>query len=147
VSGYAWLVDTSPVPVPTTAAEEQQEQILGKGIFFDGDYRVTPHGDYLTIEQEEALKQDVYHRLITNPGEYKFRPDYGCGVRAAVNGRMGQAEIDALTNRIRENLLQDPRVTGVSVTLSAIDEGVSIALAIVAKGKTVNASFDVAGGP
>jgi phage baseplate assembly protein W len=112
VSGYAWLVDTSPVPVPTTAAEEQQEQILGKGIFFDGDYRVTPHGDYLTIEQEEALKQDVYHRLITNPGEYKFRPDYGCGVRAAVNGRMGQAEIDALTNRIRENLLQDPRGDG-----------------------------------
>lgn len=143
---YSWTVDSTAVAVPTAPAAVEQAQLLGKDIYFDGDRRVTPHGDFLLVDGLNALRQWVYHCLMTNPGEYRLRPEYGCGARAFLAKRNVPGEVDEFKNRIRENLLRNPQIDEVAIAVAdlASGDGVQVAVAITARGQALRPfSFDL----
>lgn len=43
------------------------------------DLSVSPSGDLLSVTGTERRKQKILRRLITNPGELVFHPEYGAG--------------------------------------------------------------------
>jgi phage baseplate assembly protein W len=88
-------------------------------LFIYSSLQVTPKGDYATVEEEENLRRAIWRRLITAPGEYRLRPNYGAGVEDFVRKPMTQANLSQLEIRIREQLLQDRRVESVpTITLT-----------------------------
>lgn len=132
----SWTL-TLPSPGVVGSADERL-RMLGKDIFFDGDYSVTGAGDYATLDGLEALKQAIYNRLICRPGEFRLRPDYGVGIMSFVKKRRIQAELDDMKGKIIDQLSLDPRIDEVTnVTVERIDDGVKIGLIIRAAGETL----------
>jgi phage baseplate assembly protein W len=124
----------------TSAGDEQQARLLGSDIYFRGDYRVTPDGDWKTVRGLAALRQAVYHRLITRPGEYRARPDYGCGVLDWVKQPKTPANLASLATRIRTQLLRDSRIDDVRVTVTDLDgtlPGLDVTVAVAARGRSI----------
>lgn len=130
---------TVKLPTPgTVQASDERLRLLGKDIYFDGDYSVNGAGDYALLEGVDALRQAIYHRLITRPGEFRLRPTYGVGVSKFVKKRRIQAELDDLKGKIVDQLSLDPRVDEVvNVTVERIDDGVKIGLIVRAAGDTL----------
>jgi len=122
----------------TTSAQDQQTKLLGKDLYFDGDFAVTAAGDYATLEGLAAFRQSIYRRLITRPGEYRARPDYGCGVLSFVKKRLIQSELDDLKGRITDQLSLDPRLSEVTrVVIERIENGIRIGIAVRAAGESL----------
>lgn len=98
----------SPVPAPL-------EDVDKLDIYFDiaaahgPDYSVTPAGDWLPVSGELAYKQSIYRRLITNPGDWATKPEYGAGGAAFLKSKDTKANRDAFAGRIRTQALMDPR--------------------------------------
>lgn len=144
MSGYSW---TLPTPAPTAAnvAEEQKELLLGKDLYFDGDYAVNRAGDYVVVTGLTAMRQAIYTRLITRPGEYRTRPDYGVGVLSYVKKRLISTELELLEGRIIDQLSLDDRIEQVrevkverlTGTLGGGGEGVRIGIAVQVAGETL----------
>jgi phage baseplate assembly protein W len=136
---YSW---TLPSPTITSqdigiALDEKRLQ-LGKDIFFDGDFHVAAHGDYILLEGEEAVRQSIYRRLLTRPGEFRARPEYGVGVLSFVKKRRTPAAMSELRQRIVDQLSFDPRIASIAdVAVEDIDGGIKISIAIEIAGKTL----------
>lgn len=94
----------------------------GNDLWWDGDYRVDATGDWLVISGIPALKQSLTRRLLTNPGDWATKPDYGVGAPALVKRRATQSNIDYLVNRTRQQFLLDERVVKVT-TISTFYSG------------------------
>ena len=126
------------------AATKEQKELLGKDMYFDGDFSVSAAGDFQTIEGLEALKQALHHRLITRPGEYRLRPEYGVGVRDFVKKRRQQSSLNELRQRITDQISLDDRVEQVvEVVIEDITDGVRIGVVVRASGETLKFSqFD-----
>ena len=129
-------VVTGPIPDPLVEGEEED-------IYFDvsaatgPDYYVTPAGDWLPVTGDEALRQSLLRRFITNPGEWQTKPGYGAGGRAFVKAKATKANRDAFSQRLREQALKDKRVASVSEVKveSFADGGYKYSVAIVPKGR------------
>lgn len=94
---------------------------LGKDLFFDGNLCVASRGDYQTVEGEENFRRGILRRLMTTPGSYKLRPDYGAGLMDAVKGKLTKSRLDALEARVREQVAADRRTEKViSVTVTSL---------------------------
>jgi phage baseplate assembly protein W len=95
--------------------------LLGEDLFFDGELKLAAKGDYRTIAGEENYRRGILRRLITTPGTYRLRPDYGAGLGDAVKGKLTKGTLDALTARIREQVAADRRTEKViSVTVTPL---------------------------
>lgn len=131
--------DTSARPRPK--ASSVQDKTIGRDKFFNGDKRVTSAGDYQTIEGIANLRQAVFRRLITRRGEFRFRPTYGVGARDYVKRAMTTSNIDELKHRIRENMLQDPRIEGVETEAEKLAiggiPGLRLHISVKSKGRTL----------
>jgi hypothetical protein len=139
LSGYSWTLPggTSSVPA-TTPSEDQQLALLGKDIFFDGDFRMTPARDFLLIEGVEAMRQAIYRRLLTKPGEYAARPDYGVGVQLWVKRRRSASSKAELVARIKDQLSLDRRIDEViSVVLEDLPNGLQVAIKVRVAGEAI----------
>src|SRR5262245_52711265 len=77
------------------------------------DYFVTGPGDRLTVGGDEAYRQSLLRRFITNPGEWQTKPQYGAGGREFVKGKSTKATRDAFMQRLRAQSLMDPRTASV----------------------------------
>lgn len=108
---FSFVMPASAIPPPPKLSE--QNALYGRDVAFNGDFTATPSQDWKTIEGPEALRQSIYRRLLTLPGEYRPYPDYGAGVRAWVKRTNSKSSRDQLEARIRGQLLQDPRITKV----------------------------------
>jgi phage baseplate assembly protein W len=104
---------TTPPPI-----DEVAKDLFGYDIFFKRDFQITASGDYLRVGGRENLKAAIYRRLLTRPGEYRFRPTYGVGIQDYVKKKPTSSVLDALKQRITEQLLQDPRISEVLVELA-----------------------------
>lgn len=104
-----YTLPTSSTP-SSPSVDEVARDVFGKDLFFNGDLQTTAAGDYVLIEGKEALRQAIYRRLLTAPGEYRVRPDYGAGVGQFVKKRMTRAILDELRQRIIDQLSQDDRI-------------------------------------
>ena len=106
--------------------------IYGVDKFFDGAPRVTGKGDWQTVAAEENLRRGILRRMITTPGTYRTRPDYGVGMAPYVKKPITQAVIEELQNRTRAQVAQDRRVDKVlQVTVTKEAWGASPGLRVV----------------
>jgi len=115
--------------------------------FTGGDLNISPAGDLRPVSSMERGKQRILRRLMTNPGEYLFHPEYGAGLGAKVGDVVHVNEWKAL---IRGQLLLEEAVAQQpppEVTLSLISQGVSVIIrytdAIAGTPETL--IFDVSG--
>lgn len=132
MSSYVWHLPTSGgsgTGLASATTRRQAAKLFGRDIWFDvsaeiANYIVTPAGDWLTVEGAEALRQSLLRRIITNPGEWAARPNFGVGARQFVRARNTRATRDELAERVRAQFLSDPRVESVQeITVKQFADG------------------------
>lgn len=128
-------------PVTRTASPAELD-VYGRDKFFDGAPVVTSSGDWQAVDGEENLRRGILRRLLTAPGTYRSKPNYGVGVDTYVKKPYTRAVQDELTSRIKSQVAQDRRVDKVleaTVTQAFFGDspGVRISLVVQAKGKTL----------
>jgi|SRR5688572_2790124 len=102
--------------LPSSDAASQASKFYGEDIWFDvtrgagADYVVTAAGDWALVQGVEALRQSVIRRIITSPGEWATKPNYGVGARQYVKARDLPSTRSELAERTRAQLLIDPRI-------------------------------------
>lgn len=115
---------------------DARTQMLGRNIFFDGDFRVTAAGSWLVVDGVEAVRLALYHRFLTSPGEFAARPNYGAGLRDLVYQPKTPGLRSTIQARVRDQALRDPRVEAVaSAVVDFGDDGIQISLAVKLKGQ------------
>lgn len=75
--------------------------------YFGGDIGQSATGDLQTIDGTTKGQQRVLRRLLTNPGDYIFHPDYGAGLPRMV-GEL--ADIEKVRALIRGQMLLEDSV-------------------------------------
>jgi phage baseplate assembly protein W len=120
-----------PSPVPS---DEGTRDLFGYDILFkDGDLPLTRGGDYIRVGGLDNLRAAIYRRLITRPGEFRYRPSYGVGVGMYVKKVRSQAVLDSLRTKIIDQLSQDKRIDAVDVATSTETVGGVSVLRVVVK--------------
>lgn len=109
------------------------------------DLSLSPTGSLSPVEGMERGKQRILRRLITNPGDYLFHPNYGAGLGRYVGALMNIPEIIAL---IRGQILLEDCVAKkpapvISVTPSNETISVNISYTDSPHGEPVTLSFEV----
>jgi phage baseplate assembly protein W len=139
VSTYFWTVPTSPNQAPEISEiDRAQQQFFGTDIRFRNDYFLDRTGDYMLDVGIEALRQAIYRRLITRPGEYKHVPDYGVGVQSYLKGRATRDNIERLKTAIKTQLLRDQRVEAIEdIAVESDEYTTKIGLKIRASGRAL----------
>lgn len=101
-----------------------ESALFGEDLFFFDDLQITNAGDYATVEGVASVRQAIYNRLLTTPGEYAPYPDYGIGVRSWVKKRLTRADIDSLRTLILDQLVKEDRIERVlEVKVERDDQG------------------------
>ncbi len=117
--------------------------------YFGTDLAPSNTGDLLTVTAIARGQQRVLRRLLTNPGDYIFQPDYGAGLAQWIGAN---ADLAAMRVLIRGQMLLEPSVAAqpepvVSVLPIANQAGGGFAVAIsytdAPSGEPVILSFDV----
>ena len=75
-----------------------------------GDLSSSPTGDLATVSGPEMGTERVLRRLLTNPGDYIWHPEYGAGLARFVGQPIDVAGIQAL---IRAQMRLEPAVAEV----------------------------------
>ncbi|MDR3473325.1 MAG: hypothetical protein P4M09_16825 [Devosia sp.] len=109
------------------------------------DLDVGSTGDLATVEGTSRGQQRVLRRLLTNPGDYIWHPEYGAGLPGYIGKNL---DMDALTAVIRSQILLESAVSKSpepSIVVSPISDGVFVRVIYVDgdTGQQVNLSFDV----
>lgn len=89
---------------------------LGKDLLWVSGLVLGGGGDWVTIDGVRALRQSFLHRLVTSPGEWPVRPDYGVGAMDFVYEALTDSREAELRARISQQATQDPRVDRAVVT-------------------------------
>jgi phage baseplate assembly protein W len=82
----------------------------GDDLYFDEDFQHDAIGDLLTITVPESVRQSIYDRLRTRPGEFRPRPEYGVGLYDFVKQPRSAQNLDQIRQRIIDNLRQEKRL-------------------------------------
>jgi len=72
-----------------------------------GDLAASPTGDLATVDGGALGTERVLRRLLTNPGEYLWQPEYGAGLARFVGEPTDAAAIAAV---IRLQMRREPAV-------------------------------------
>jgi phage baseplate assembly protein W len=141
VSGHTFHLPARPAVGAIGGARD--EELFGLDVLFDGDYHVGANGDSVLLDGEAALRQALRHRLITTPGDFATRPEYGCGVLAFVKEEMSPAALQQLALTIKKQIPEEPRVDAVlGVDLESPSSGrLTITILVRAKGKAIRMTF------
>lgn len=84
--------------------------LFGEDLLFDDDLQLTASGDYAYVSGTAAVRQAILVRLLTAPGEYAVRPDFGVGIRSWVKKRLTVSEIDTLRQLVIDQLTKETRI-------------------------------------
>lgn len=91
-----------------------------------GDVGTSATGDLGTANADTRTQQRIVRRLVTNPGEYIFHPDYGAGLPQKIGQTLDIQALRGLIRsqvRLEEGVAQTPEP---QVDVSAITNGVSV---------------------
>ncbi len=114
-----WTLPDPPngaVGTPSSDTQAQAALFYGEDIYFDvslgvtANYVVTAAGDYQTATGMVALMQSLLRRTITNPNEWRTKPNYGVGAKQYLKGRDTPSTRAELEARIRAQYVLDARV-------------------------------------
>ena len=113
--------------------------------YVGGDLSLSPTGDLSTVSDMERGKQRILRRLITNPGDYLFHPEYGAGLGQYVGALMNVPEITGL---IRGQILLEDCVAKTPqpvITVSGQNDTLSATISYTdsPSGEPVTLSFEV----
>ena len=75
--------------------------------FWSNDVAPSPTGDLGSVSGISLGQQRILRRLLTNPGDYLFQPDYGAGLPQFVGLPM---DIGRIVGAIRSQLLLESTV-------------------------------------
>ena len=96
--------------------DDYSKDFLGKGMKFPPQINQAT-GRFVTVTEEQSVRESLYLILMTQKTERPLRPDFGSEIMSYtfldVNGPMINMIIRTITDQI-EN--QEPRVTNVEVT-------------------------------
>lgn len=143
MGSFTIVVDNAPLAqIPDEAALD----LFGEDLLFTDDLQITASGDYALVSGMACLKQALYNRLITAPGEYAVNPEYGVGLRTWVKKRLTQADQDDLRQLIITQLAKEDRIEKVEdVTVERVDQdnstGIKILVRVRAIGREQTFSF------
>lgn len=99
------------------------EETFLQDIAFTNDMQVSPSGDLQAVTGFANIKQQLLHRLITQPGALVHRPNYGVGVKDFQNALNSISNQRALALRIEEQFKEDIRVNDVlNVSVDSRDD-------------------------
>jgi hypothetical protein len=96
-----------------------------------GTLQITAAGDYATIGGKELLRKLIVRRLITSPGEFFHLPEYGVGLR--VKEPLPAADLTKLRAEIERQILLEPDVVSVRVSLRFTPAQGTLEVAVFAK--------------
>lgn len=89
---------------------------------WSGDLSLSPTGD-LAIANEPSLGTErVLRRLMTNPGDYIWNPDYGAGLAHFVGRPVETAGVEAL---IRAQMALEPAVAQIPEPVITVSSDVT----------------------
>lgn len=112
MSSFSWFTPP-PVSAPPSnggVLETGDFQVNGRDILFTDDFQITAAGDYALVDGDRNLRQAIFNRLQTRMSDFAPRQEYGVGVQIYVKKTASKSNLDALRQRIREQLLLDSRV-------------------------------------
>ena len=92
---------------------------------FSSDVQPSAAGDLLTTDDPT---QRILRRLLTNPGDYLWHPEYGAGLPARIGDVL---DVEELTGLIREQMFLEPSVSHSpepEIDLALIPNGVRAAI-------------------
>lgn len=109
------------------------------------DVRLSPTGDLGRSNRHPRSQERVIRRLMTNPGEYIFHPNYGGGLRQMVGQNIDIAKIRARIEGqmlLETSVVRDPPPQAVVVEIPG---GVSVKVQYLSlpDKQPVSLSFDV----
>jgi len=96
--------------------------------FSAGDLERSSTGDLRAVCGSDRTKQRILRRLLTNPGDYIFHPEYGAGLGSKVGEAVSPGEWRALISGqilLEEAVSNDPPPV---VDLGLIEGGVSVSI-------------------
>lgn len=134
---------------PASEREAQDARFYGADIWLNvaapdvqlgqAHYVTNAAGDWTIVRGREALRQSLLRRLITNPGDWQTKPDYGVGARQYVKAKNTSSVRAELESRIRSQFAKDVRVFSVDlVTTTPLDDGtpgVKISVLVTPRGR------------
>jgi phage baseplate assembly protein W len=71
------------------------------------DLSASNNGDVATVVGALRGQQRILRRLMTNPGDYIFQPDYGAGVPQYVGQNQSKATLDLISGTITGQILME----------------------------------------
>lgn len=117
---------------------------LGTDILLIDDYRLSAIGDLQLIDKIQNIRESIYRRIITNPGELPHRPNYGVGIYRYMNKPSTAANRQELANAIKRNIIQDNRIKEIkNISCDWIDNTAQIYLNINVYGNYVEFEYGV----
>ncbi|MEJ7685616.1 MAG: phage tail protein [Variovorax sp.] len=113
--------------------------------FIGGDLSDSATGDVLQVEGLEQTSQRILRRLLTNPGDYIWHPNYGAGVGKKIGTLL---DVRAITGLIRSQIFLEANVARTPapvIAVSAIANGISVRIQYYdgSTGKLATLAFDV----
>lgn len=125
------------VTTPAIDTDAQAALFYGEDIWFDvaagagANYVVTAAGDWQSASGMTALRQSLLRRTITNPTEFRTKPNYGVGARQYVKAKDTPSTRSELSARIRSQYLDDARVESVDqITIDKFSDDIGPGLRI-----------------
>lgn len=115
---------------------------------FGQDIATSATGDLSTVDGTVLGEQRVARRLLTNPGDYPWRPSYGAGLRKRIGSLL---DVRALKGVILGQIFQEPSVARapapvITVTQTGVSSAaISIAYTDAVTGQQASLSFDLSG--
>jgi phage baseplate assembly protein W len=112
------------------------------------DLSVNATGDLATVDGTSLGEQRVLRRLLTNPGEYIWHPEYGAGLPQKVGSLL---DIPALKALITAQMFQEAAVSRTPlpvITVSQTDistASIQISYVDAQTGEQASLSFDLNG--
>lgn len=113
--------------------------------YFGGDISTSNTGDLLSVTGTVRSQQRLLRRLLTNPGDYIFHPEYGAGLPAKVGNTLDIPKLRALIRgqvQLEDSIAKTPEPV---ISLNAIANGVSVNIKYTdaATGSPAALSFNV----
>lgn len=141
-----WTVTLPPVTLP--AAKTFEEGVFGRDVAFEnGDYVLTPSGDYGTVGGERNVRASLLRRWLAAPNSFRLRPGYGAGVGELANRPLTTANQATVANSIREQAVEDRRVRRAEATVTR--QGIDVARVVVkaqlrqVRGRSLGIEFSI----
>ena len=96
-----------------------EKDFLGKGIKFPPQINPAT-GRFVTVSEEESVRQSIYLILMTQRTERPLRPQFGSNIMSYTFMDQNASRLTMMTRTIREQiLLQEPRITDLNVNVES----------------------------